>query len=87
MSKSTAYHANSSRIKDALNIILEIANRPTIELNSMITDNPLTIGKCYVYTDNSMALPLQSVMLASDTVYNFDKETLQATGAGSIGAI
>lgn len=81
---ATAYHGTQANIEDALDIILAIANRPTIELNAMITDDPLTIGQCYVFTDESAILPLQSICLASDVVYNFDSETSQAVGAGSI---
>lgn len=87
LSISTAYHGTQGNIEAALAIILDIANRPIVEINAMITDNPLVIGGCYVLVDESQVLPLQSIMVASDVVYNFDAETLQAVGAGSVVAI
>ena len=87
LSIATAYHGTQANIEDALDIILAIANRPAIELSAMITDDPLTIGKCYVFVDESTALPLQSICVSADIVYNFDNETLQSVGAGSVGAI
>jgi len=87
LSISTAYHGTQANIESALAIILEIANRPIVELDAMIGDNPLTVGGCYVCNDNNHAMPLQLIMVASDVVYNFDNETMQAVGAGSVTAI
>ena len=81
---STAYHGTEANIEAALADILEIANRPTIELNSMISDSPPTIGGCYSFTDESHYQPLTVTARISDAVYNFDNEMMQSTGAGAI---
>jgi len=84
LSISTAYHTVQANIEAALTIILEIANRPIIKLDTMITSSPQVIAGCYIINDENHYLPLQSIMLTSDIVYNFDSEKIQATGAGSI---
>jgi hypothetical protein len=84
LSISTAYHGTQANIEAALTMILGIANRPTIEINAMITERAQQIAGCYSFTDESHFLPLHTSMIVYDIVYNFDDEKLQATGPGAI---
>lgn len=78
------HHGTQANIEEAMGIILEIANRPTVELKADIGDDLMTVGGCYLYNDESGFRPLQLIMVAHDVVYNFDSETMLATGPGRV---
>lgn len=84
LSISTAYHGTESNIEAALAILLDIANRPQVELSAIVGESPIKIGGCYLFNDENHAQSLQSIFVVSDIVYNFDSDQLQATGAGVV---
>jgi hypothetical protein len=83
-SVQTIYHGTEANILECLGNILEVMNRPVVQLDAWIKENPQIIGGCYVFTDDLHFEPMQSIFVCSDVVYNFDTDVLQATGAGAI---
>lgn len=80
----TAYHTVQANIEAALAIVLEIANRPEVQIDAMMSAVAPRLGGVYIYTDSNHYLPLQSSLLVSDILYNFDDDIMQAIGPGKI---